>query len=208
MEEFDEEMIEEIEEKPIDLKKYFTEEILKEILGYALTQFYKNDIDLMDYETEKAEASERCMVFHIGWYILEKIKNYNILSMVNVDCEYNRNMGAPKKIKRIYNKSSNGQGSKRVIPDLLIHQRRSNDNNLFVAEFKKELNHDDFDEFKLKCFTSKEDVYNYKFGAFIGLYRDKKATIRLYKNGKLSTKWHYKMIKDSTGNIAWKITEE
>lgn len=52
-------------------------EDVKLLIGDALNHLYKNDFSLMDYETEDKAVSERCMVFRIGWYILNYMNQHH-----------------------------------------------------------------------------------------------------------------------------------
>ena len=56
-----------------------------------------------------------------------KMSTLEKFQWADLDCEYNRNMDDPKMLN----------DDRRFIPDLIIHRRRSNENNLLVIEFKK-----------------------------------------------------------------------
>jgi len=105
-----------------------------------------------------------------------------------VDCEYNRHLAggkslaaeAEERIKKIVKEArerelkADGDGYYvfSVAPDIVIHQRRTDINNLLVVEIKKESNteSEEYDGLKLELFTkSKHDErgYGYKFGAWV-----------------------------------------
>lgn len=160
-------------------------ETVKELVLCALKDFYKNDAILMDYINEREAVSERCMVFHIGCYMLERMKEIPTFQRFQLDCEYNRNLEDPKLIS-IPCEELSGMGIRMVYPDLIIHKRRRNDDNLLVIEFKKGKTSKsamDQDVDKLKGFTMQTGTYCYKFGFFITLYKEY-AQIKVYQNGK------------------------
>lgn len=109
---------------------------VKAFVGAALREFYIHDGQLLEYDTMDAAVAERCMVFHIGWYMLDLLRSTPKLSWANIDCEYNRNFAHPKSM---YMQTLKGirEKIKDAVPDLLIHRRRSNEDNLLVIEFKK-----------------------------------------------------------------------
>ena len=165
-----------------------------DLLDFALSEFFNNDSVLLDYKTEKDAVAERCMVFHIGWYMLEKIKALERFEGFNIDCEYNRNFSHPKSM---YKETYEGirQKIKDTYPDLIIHKRRSNDENLVVMEFKKgraEKTARDQDIEKLIYFTNPENEYRYKYGFYLELYKMKYAKIKVFQDGKEMGSLNYK----------------
>lgn len=87
-----------------------------------------------------------------------------------------------------------------AVPDLLIHQRRENDKNMVVFEFKKNGTYEkigkEADFKKLMYFTDLTNEYKYKYGLWIVLYKNKKADIHIFINGKeqsnIKYTWNYK----------------
>lgn len=63
---------------------------IKMIINDSLGMFYKQDSILFEYETDSEAVAERCMVFHIGWYLHDKIRELSKFKGMDVDCEYNR----------------------------------------------------------------------------------------------------------------------
>ena len=102
-------------------------EDIKKLVNASLEKFYKNDRDLIEMSNEEDMISEQCMVFHIGSYMKNKMNTLTKFQWADLDCEYNRNMNDPKMMR----------SDRKIIPDLVIHRRRSNRNNLLVIEFKK-----------------------------------------------------------------------
>lgn len=151
---------------------------LKEIIHSCLKDFYKKDFDLICHD-----VSERAISHKLAEYLQVRFPKYN------VDCEYNRNCengkDKPKYLKIIWDEAL--RKSKGIIekgdldslievstyPDIIVHRRLKNDENLIVIEVKKDNTRvsEDFDLKKLRAFTSKNDenVYKYEFGVFIKL---------------------------------------
>lgn len=154
---------------------------LKDLIVDSLKEFYDKDSLLLEYKSEDAAVCERSMVFHIGSYIKGKLSNTPFASL-NVDVEYNRNFNHPKGMySEIYEKHKN------TYPDLIIHKRRSNNDNTLVIEFKKHGNSEKTgrmeDREKLEFFTNPNEVYRFKYGFWIVLHR-KKAIVHVYSEGK------------------------
>lgn len=166
------------------LKDNVTFAKVKQLIDHALIEFYTNDSILLEYDTEDNAVAERCMVFRIGWYMLNRMKSIKNLSWADLDCEYNRNFSDPK-CMYIVDAGSNKTKKKNVVPDLLIHKRRSNENNLLVIEFKKgDPDPDDRDKDiqKLTYFTDPGREYTYSYGLYIELHRNN-AVIQVYREG-------------------------
>lgn len=167
-------------------------EMVKGLVVCALEDFYRNDAILMDYINEREAVSERCMVFRIGCYMLERMKVIPAFQQFQLDCEYNRNLENPKLIS-IPCREQDELGMRMAYPDLIIHKRRRNDDNLLVIEFKKgkaAKNAIDLDINKLKGFTMEMGEYGYRFGFFITLYKEY-AQIKVYQNGSEIEKWAF-----------------
>ena len=69
------------------------------------------------------------------------------------------------------NKINKSKQATRVLPDIIVHQRGTDDNNLLVVEIKKEQNSsrqkDENDRNKLRAFV--KPPYNYEYGLFLKL---------------------------------------
>ena len=173
-------------------KNVVTFEEIKTLVNIALDRFYREDSLLIDYESENDAVSERCMVFRIGWYMLEAMKEMSQFEWADLDCEYNRNFFDPK---MMYIRRRNGsiKRTRNVVPDLLIHERRSNDNNLLVIEFKKGSPSRFLrgqDTAKLKYFTNPNEDYRYSFGFYIELHSHS-AEVQVFEQGHLQRKLSY-----------------
>jgi hypothetical protein len=141
--------------------------------------------------TEKAAASERSIAYRLAFYLESEMRNMGLVSdlgPVVIDCEYNRHVAevkslaeeAEKRIKKIVKAArrkelkADGDGYYvfSVAPDVLVHQRRTDDNNLLVVDIKKRSNPetDEYDGLKLELFTKSKKTnkgYGYKFGAWV-----------------------------------------
>lgn len=149
--------IENYMEKDIELAKAIEE---------AFKRLYTNDIYLISTEPKKKKekvdllhhVGERAIVFRFAYYLQKIIDDNCLYPDYNLDCEYNRNGDKPKAICSL---------GKNVYPDLIIHQRGSNDNNLLVMEFKTYWNSDQENDIrKIRAFLEQNEMnlYNYKYG--------------------------------------------
>jgi hypothetical protein len=140
---------------------------------------------------EWAAASERAITHRLAFYIECELRSVCVVgdsSRIVVDCEYNRHIGSTKSlaalaeedIKEIVKKArkreleANDDGFYvfSVAPDIVVHERLTDDNNHLVVEVKKASSRETekYDELKLALFTKpKQDKtgYGYKFGAWV-----------------------------------------
>lgn len=130
----------------------------------ALNKLYKNDEYLIKIYSDKYNkdnhVSERGIVFRFGVY-LEKYR-LKYFPQYDLDVEYNRNINLIKMLN-----------SKPVIPDLIIHKRGTNENNLLVLEFKACWNKDQTND-KKRIELFKQEL-NYQYGATILIAKTIKA---------------------------------
>ncbi|MBV4420418.1 hypothetical protein KM800_13990 [Clostridium tyrobutyricum] len=151
-------------------------EQLQKLLVEALEKLYSKDLYLIKMPKHNCTSSkntnepvynytgEREIVFRLGIYLYE-IMNKKLMSILklekdvklNLDCEYNRNLCFSKKVNNI-----------KRYPDLILHNRGSNDNNILVIEAKTWWNpNTENDEEKLELLTSQKGEYKYKYGLSI-----------------------------------------
>lgn len=140
---------------------------LKEIVSQALDELYfKDDYLIKNGSKSNSHLSERSIMFRLGIYI-DRIMGEKF----NVDTEYNRN-GAD--LKRYCNIDINKDKEVCCVPDIIIHKRGNNDNNILIIEIKPWWNQDNkTDIIKLKYFTDNTHQYKYKFGLSLHIGKTK-----------------------------------
>lgn len=148
---------------------------IQQIVKSCLDQLFKQDLDLLVHD-----VSERAITHKLAEYLQQRFPERN------VDCEYNRNIevgaNAPKTIyflqSQIQEMAKAGMPAEELLsrstyPDIIVHRRTVNKDNLLVVEVKKHNSTQDhnFDHTKLKAFTEieGENGYRYTFGVFIVL---------------------------------------
>ena len=100
--------------------------LIEKLIEKALDKLYKEDYDTLICINHKQHVGERACVFRFGIYLNQILKRYIQFREYNLDCEYNRSYDDPKR----------RSGGMLIIPDIVLHKRGSNDNNLVVIEFK------------------------------------------------------------------------
>lgn len=138
-----------------------------EAVGMALTRFLEEDLKLIEYRVKEEALSHR-----LGCYLQELFPGYS------VDCEYDKYGESVKK-------EAYGSG---IRPDIIVHERGTQDNNIFVVEIKKRNRPSAWDVKKLKRLTSsrgRKYRYNYRLDAFIGFSpNDSEITLEWFERGK------------------------
>jgi hypothetical protein len=119
-------------------------------ISQALEQLLDHDAYLL-----QIDANERAISHRLGMYLQLLFEEWH------VDCEYNRNLGDPKRVKTAkgfldpaaHTRSIAETEAITVFPDIIIHKRGTS-NNLLVIEMKKTTSQvgDAFDYFKLRSF--------------------------------------------------------
>jgi len=131
---------------------------LKKIIDKALDELYNEEPSLIS-----SKVNERSIAFRLGIYI-ETLKNNSKenkeYKYYDLDVEYNKNQDDFKKVPS----KPNG-----AIPDLILHKRGNNWNNLLIIEIKRPKNYTgrNDDREKLKDFTNRKGDYIYGLGVFI-----------------------------------------
>lgn len=163
---------------------------LKEVIYPAIDSFYNNPEDI---KLLKRNLNERNIVAHIfckAASIFEKLKSADPkLSGLSLDIEYNRNFDKSKiayeKCNRCKEQDCFIKVEERIpvitIPDLIIHNRESNQNNQVLIEFKKDqtIEFSPADQAKLTFFTCQSafkhresENYQFREAYFIDLKND------------------------------------
>lgn len=139
-------------------------ELLNKLLDCALGELYKNDWYLLGHNVH-----ERTIVVRFGHYLQNLMDATGKFHDFNLDFEYNRNGRQPKRIPA---NLRNG-----AFPDLIIHQRGSNQYNLLIMEFKPPWNTNTKDDCKkIQQFIDPHGDYHYLCGQSILLGRTRQAT--------------------------------
>lgn len=156
----------------IDLRKRLEQKVVQ-----ALNKLYERDEYLIRNninENGENHVSERAIVFRFGIYLEEVLRCDSEFAKYNLDNEYNRNIDEVKQLP----KHENG-----VYPDLILHKRGNNDDNMLVIEIKTWWNPDiRADIEKLQAFTDSTGKYKYRFGLSITIDKYKPKLI-WFENG-------------------------
>ena len=146
---------------------------LKYLLESAVSAAYAEP-NLVERNDEKdKEGYEQTFAFRVGIHLHELLKRTEY-SRLNLDCEYNKHGDDPKK--------TNGKG---IRPDLLIHSRGNDDENILAVEFAgwwqcaKKF---EKDKEKLEGLTQNNGDYRYSLGALVKIEKDN-PTYTYFQNG-------------------------
>lgn len=146
-----------------------TSEILSK-LDIAIQQLFENDINILERGLNELNINA-----NMTSYLRPLFEDFN------VDPEYNGDISKTHDRKEIeiaerrileLGRRTNINNSYRLTPDIIIHTRNTNDNNLLVLEIKKDSNsrvEKEFDLLKLEHMTIdyNGNHYNYQLGAAI-----------------------------------------
>lgn len=162
-----------------------------DMIFQSLDKLYCNDSYLIKNSNgiRNNHVSERGIVFRFGIYF-DSIAQIEF-PILNVDSEYNRNQGDLKRLPSRQNGS---------YPDLILHKRGTNSNNILVVEFKPWWdNHQDEDKKKIEDFCNKEGEYAFNYGVLIllGKKRDE-VIVNLYNEN------NWKELKQTDGSILYR----
>lgn len=150
------------------------------------------------------DLSEQSISHKLGEYLQHNFPE------LNVDCEYNGNIDEESGRKRItvIKRELEEKGllkkteedypfdliQRAVFPDIIVHQRGSNENNLCILEIKKTTSKVPFDYDKIKLSYYTTDYYGndlkYDLGIFLLITTGrstKKFEVQYYTNGKITT---------------------
>ncbi len=148
------------------------EEILRKI-NLALDLFYENDSQIVNLK-----VNERAICHQFAIYLKYLFKNYD------VDCEYDKHGDDFKKLENI-SECSERKKTDRILPDILVHKRGNDKNNLIIIEIKSKSDADSCDIKKLELMTNHKGQFKYNFGVFIEFKDTKENTKpKLFINGK------------------------
>ena len=168
---------------PFDkMENFYKKNVLTTALKFAQLDLYNKDQYLIvrktDLSNEEIHLSERSIVFRFALYLFNRLQNSE-LYYYDLDCEYNRNIDLEKKYH-----SNNGE-ILGCYPDIIIHKRGTNDDNLLVIEVKTWWNtNTEHNEDKLRDLTKQTSDYRYEYGLSITLGKDENAVkMKWFQNG-------------------------
>jgi len=122
-----------------------TREEATEIVNFAIDQLLQSDAALLDLD-----FTERSLSHRLAHYMALSAA---IRPPLTVDCEYNRHFGDPKRLNLPPRNALDREvRATTVFPDILVHERNTDANNLVVLELKKPGEDITYDELKLRAF--------------------------------------------------------
>lgn len=148
------------------------------LISGALDSLYKNEAYLIEQEVH-----ERSLVFRFGLYFHKCLEESPKFSKFDLDIEYNRDLVSSKN----KDPKRTQDHPKGIFPDLILHKRGNNYNNILVLEFKTNWNENPSDDVKkLKELTSPNQKYHYNLGISIVLGKTREQCKFVYiKDGEI-----------------------
>lgn len=136
-------------------------EQLENILDAAMHRLIGDDWTLLDLD-----VSERSLTHHLARYIQEFLpKDLNL----NVDVEYNRHLDQIKRLDLPPRRATDRDiQATTVFPDIIVHKRNSDEENLLVIEVKKTNGDLEYDHKKL-CAFREQLGYQYAAHVILGM---------------------------------------
>lgn len=141
----------------------FTPDEIRQKLRTAIDLVLRRDRHLLE-----KDANERSITHRLAIYLEAEFPGWN------VDCEYNRIKGDPKRLHLAEEhlpptdeRATADTKGRTVFPDIIVHHR-GEDENLLVIEIKKANSNvpNEFDLCKLREYK-REDTLGYKYGVFL-----------------------------------------
>ncbi len=143
-------------------------------------------LDICDAYLLQNDAHERSIAHRFAIYLQAEFPAYD------VDCEYNLNCANKRFRKELHEVAERFRELEKcikkrhvrdidgvhyyaisVLPDVIVHRRNQNNQNLLIVEMKKQSNREerDYDEFKLEKYTadSTDNEFRYRYGALVDL---------------------------------------
>ena len=152
---------------------------LKAICHKSITLLYERDGQLIQRGVHEAAIAHRLAIY-LEVFLHEHL-NLSLLdqSDYDVDAEYDKNGKYGKRLVQ-------GENGKR--PDIIIHHRGDNDNNLLIIEIKKNqgIQEDANDDRKLCGATDQGYDFQFTLGLFVN-FMPNQYELTWYRNGKKSS---------------------
>jgi hypothetical protein len=122
-----------------------TREQAIELVNTAIDLLVQNDSALFELD-----VTERSLSYRLAHYM--ELSSF-VQPPLTVDCEYNRHFGDPKRLNLPPRNALDREiRATTVFPDILVHERNCDRNNLIVLELKKPSEEIAYDELKLRAF--------------------------------------------------------
>jgi hypothetical protein len=122
-----------------------TREEATALVNAAIDLLMEHDSALLDLG-----VTERSLSYRLAHYMALSAA---VQPPLTVDCEYNRHFGDPKRLNLPPRDAIDREiRATTVFPDILVHERNSDANNLIVLELKKPGESIAYDELKLRAF--------------------------------------------------------
>jgi hypothetical protein len=130
-----------------------TFELIQRIVNAALLELYQKDYVLLQHDIHENTIAHKLACYLQGYF-----------PSINVDFEYNGNI-----FNQVNERKQIDGGN--VKPDIVVHERLSNEKNILIVEIKKTSNDSDGqdDRNRLMHCTSNECSFKYRFGLFVRL---------------------------------------
>lgn len=144
----------------------------EQILKNALKTLYDRDHILI-----QRGGMEQACVARLYYYMQKSIDKSPALKQYYLDCEYNKNGEMSKRYM------DDDMGKHLIArPDIILHQRGTNDCNIVIVEFKGWWNSERRSDIKkLTAFTDMDGTYRYSVGVFVKLKKSS-CLIELFAN--------------------------
>lgn len=150
------------------------QQALVALLKEAIGRVYEEERFLLTCSEGNRTGMEQAFAFRTGIYLSGLLQGTDY-KQLDLDSEYNKNNGVVKSSVRF---------PRGVRPDLIIHKRDSNEENMLVAEFKGYWNNNiACDLRKLEDLTNPDDNYNYLIGVFVRI-GEKSPNFRYFNGGR------------------------
>jgi hypothetical protein len=146
-------------------------EIIRKI-NVALDLFYEKDKHLIEINVH-----ERSIAHKFAEYLQLLFPDYNL------DCEYDKRGKYTKKLEDI-RQCAKERTTNRILPDIIIHERGYDRNNLVIFEIKSKSGATACDIKKLELLTKESGQFRYHFGFFVRFGSERaECELRLFING-------------------------
>jgi len=120
--------------------------VIKRRIKQCIEKIYEYDSDLFDRNNYEVMISSK-----LAQYLFIEFKEYD------VDCEYNKHINQEKGVKEL---------NQNIRPDIIIHRRGTDEDNLVYIEIKTDHNKESrtSDYNKIKLISKQKGEYRYSLG--------------------------------------------